>query len=93
MLIKDASNPTPFFTRKEPPAFFKTEADRVRYWEKEKKIWLDGYSEDVNGMLYFYATQCILKDRISAKLYYPTVRDADVLIFKHIVHEKKEILS
>lgn len=90
MLIKDASNPTPFFTRKEPPIFFKTETDRLRYWEKEKKIWLDGYSDDVNGMLYFYATQCILKDRISAKLYYPTVRDADVLIFKHIEQAMKD---
>lgn len=84
MLIKDASNPTPFFTRKPIPEVFKTEVDRQKYWAKEKKRWLDGYSEDINGMLYFYATQCILKDRITAKLYYPTVRDADVLIFKNI---------
>jgi hypothetical protein len=84
MLIKDASNPTPFFTRKPVPEVFKTEVDRQRYWAKEKKRWIEGYSEDVNGMLYFYATQCVLKDRITAKLYYPTVRDADVLIFKNI---------
>jgi len=84
MLILDKSNPTPFFTRKPTPEHFKTEVDRQKYWAKEKKTWIDGYSDDVNGMLYFYATQCILKDRLSAKLYYPTVRDADVLIFKEI---------
>jgi hypothetical protein len=90
MLIKDASNPTPFFTRKPVPELFRTEVDRQKYWAKEKKRWIDGYSEDINGMLYFYATQCILKDRITAKLYYPTVRDADVLIFKNIEEGYKQ---
>jgi hypothetical protein len=40
MLIKDSSNPTPFFTRKPVPEVFKTEVERQRYWAKEKKRWL-----------------------------------------------------
>lgn len=89
-LIIDKANPKPFFVRKPTPETFKTTLDQQKYWEKEKKIWMDGYSEDVNGMLYFYATQCVLKDRITAKLYYPTVRDADVLIFKEIERGQRE---
>jgi hypothetical protein len=93
MTIIDKSNPTPFFVRKPIPETFKTSLDKQKYWEKEKKIWVDGYSQDVNGMLYFYATQCMLKDRVTAQLYYPIVRDADVLIFKEIERSQKKGLS
>jgi hypothetical protein len=84
MTIIDKSNPKPFFTRKPTPTTFKTELERQRYWGKEKEIWHKGYSDDVNGMLYFYATQVTLKDRVTGRLDYPNVRDAEVEIFTHI---------
>lgn len=84
IIIDKIKDPTPFFTRKEKPSFFKTTLDEQKYWANEKKIWEEGYSTDVNGMLYFYATQVILKDRVTGKHYYPTVRDADVFIFNEL---------
>ncbi len=83
-VIDKIKDPAPFFTRKEKPSSFKTTLDEQKYWANEKKLWIDGYSEDVNGMLYFYATQVILKDRVTGKHYYPTVRDADVFIFNQL---------
>ena len=91
--IIDKINPTPFFVRKPIPTSFKTEVEKQKYWAKEKEIWHKGYSDDVNGMLYFYATQCILKDRVTGQLDYPIVRDADVMIFKHIEESHKNGLA
>jgi len=82
--IIDKSNPKPIFVRTPMPTTFKSELERQRYWGKEKEIWHKGYSEDVNGMLYFYATQVTLKDRVTGRLDYPNVRDAEVVIFNHI---------
>ena len=84
MLILDKSNPRPFFKRKPIPEFFKTEYDRQKYWENEKKIWHDGYNSDVNGMCYFYGTQIKLKDRVTAKIDYPIIRDVEVLVFNEL---------
>ncbi len=84
IIIDKIKDPTPFFTRKEKPSVFKTTLDEQKYWANEKRLWIDGYSDDVNGMLYFYATQVMLKDRVTGKHYYPTVRDADVFIFNEL---------
>jgi hypothetical protein len=84
MLIKDASNPTPFFVRKPIPSIFKTEVEKQRYWAKEKKIWIDGYSPEVNGMCYFYGTQIKLRDRVTAKIDYAQIRDVEVKVFTEL---------
>lgn len=84
MLIKDASNPTPFFKRKPIPETFKTEVERQRYWSKEKEVWVNGYSPEVNGMCYFYGTQIKLKDRVTAKIDYPIIRDVEVKVFSEL---------
>lgn len=93
MLIKNASNPTPFFTRKPIPTVFKTEVDRQRYWAKEKKIWIEGYSPEVNGMCYFYGTQIKLKDRVTARIDYPTIRDVEVKVFTELGESLKNAES
>jgi len=84
IIIDKIKDPAPFFTRKEIPNIFKTTLDEQKYWAKEKKYWLEGYNVDINGMLYFYATQIMLKNRRTGELYYPTVRDADVFIFNEL---------
>ena len=89
-IIDNIAPPAPFFTRKPKPTTFKTELDEKRYWEKEKQRWIEGYNSDINGMLYFYATQIWLKDRNTGELYYPTVRDADVFIFNELKRSMDE---
>lgn len=92
VVIDKIKSPTPFFTYKPKPTF-NTEIERQRYWAKEKERWINGYSEDVNGMLYFYATQIKLKNRITGEIFRPTVRDADVLIFNELKKSMDEGLS
>jgi hypothetical protein len=91
--IHDKSNPKPFFTRIPTPTSFKTTVDEKKYWEKQKKYWIDGYNSDINGMLYFYAQEVKLKDRIKGKIFYPTVRDADILIFNELKRSLDERTS
>jgi hypothetical protein len=93
IIIDKIKDPTPFFTRKDKPTMFKTTLDEQKYWAKEKERWVEGYSEDVNGMLYFYATQIMLKDRITGAHYYPTVRDADVFIFNELKNCMRDGIS
>jgi len=80
IVVDKIKDPAPFFTRKPHPTTFKTTYEEQKYWAQQKKYWVEGYNEDINGMLYFYAQEIILKDRIRGSMYYPTVRDADVLI-------------
>lgn len=80
IIVDKIKAPAPFFTRKPHPTVFKSAYEEEKYWAKQKKYWIEGYSEDVNGMLYYYAQEIMLKDRIRGLMYYPTVRDADVLI-------------
>ena len=80
IIVDKIKSPSPFFTRKPHPTVFKSTYEEQKYWAQQKKYWVEGYNEDINGMLYFYAQEIILKDRIRGSMYYPTVRDADVLI-------------
>lgn len=89
-IIDKTAPPAPFFTRVPRPEIFKTELERQKYWAKEKERWINGYNSDIGGMLYFYATQIKLKDRLSGEIYYPTVRDADMLIFSQLEECRKE---
>lgn len=89
IVIDKIKAPAPFFTRKPKPTVFKTEADKLRYWAKEKEYWLNGYNQDIGPMLYFYATQVKLKDRVTGSIDYPIVRDADVIIFQQLEECRK----
>ena len=88
-IIDKIKAPAPFFTRTPAPTIFKTEADKLRYWAKEKEYWINGYNEDIGPMLYFYATQIQLKDRLTGSIDYPIVRDADVIIFQQLEECRK----
>jgi len=93
IIIDKIKEPTPFFVRKPHPTVFKTDLEKQRYWAKQKKYWVEGYSEDVNGMLYFYAQEVMLKNRVTGQKYYPTVRDADVLISRELKSAMEEGVS
>lgn len=79
IIIDKIKIPAPFFTRKEMPSVFKTTLDKQKYLAEEKRRWIEGYG-GLNGMLYYYATQVILKDRLKGIKYYPTVRDVEAEI-------------
>lgn len=79
-IVDKIKDPSPFFKRIPHPTNFRTALEEQKYWAKQKKYWVEGYNEDINGMLYFYAQEVMLKDRVRGNFYYPTVRDADVLI-------------
>ena len=81
-IVDKIKPPAPFFTRKPHPTIFKTTLDEQKYWANQKKMWVEGYNEDINGMLYFYAQEVMLKDRVRGTLDYPIVRDADILMSK-----------
>jgi hypothetical protein len=89
-IIDKTHPPAPFFTYKPRLEIFKTTLEEQRYWAEEKRRWIEGYNEDINGMLYFYATQIKIKDRVRGTIFRPTVRDADVAIFKAIEQAQKE---
>jgi hypothetical protein len=89
-IIDKTAPPAPFFKRKPKPQNFKTSIERQRYWAKEKEYWVNGYNQDIGGMLYFYATQIKLKDRVTGDIDYPIVRDADVLIFSQLEESQKQ---
>ena len=82
IIVDKIKAPAPFFTRKPHPTIFKSTYEEQKYWAGQKKLWVEGYSEDVNGMLYFYAQEIMLKDRVRGTLDYPIVRDADILMSK-----------
>lgn len=60
-----------------PPPTFRTSLEKQRYWAEEKRKWIEGYSEDVNGFHYFYMTQCLIKIGTSGEVDRPKWRDCD----------------
>jgi hypothetical protein len=88
-VIDNVEPKSPIFTYTPPPAIFKTEYEEQKYWQEEKRRWLEGYG-DMTGALYFYATQIKLKNRVTGEIFRPTVRDADLEIFKAIEDARKE---
>ena len=83
VIIDKIKPPSPIFTRVPHPTVFKTTLEQQKYWAKQKKYWIEGYNEDVNGMLYHYCNEIKLKDRVRGLIFYPTARDADVLMSQH----------
>lgn len=59
------------------PPTFRTTLEKQRYWAEEKRRWIEGYSDDVNGYHYFYMTQCFIKIGTSGEIARPKWRDCD----------------
>jgi hypothetical protein len=66
----------------EPPPTFRTKLEMDRYYAEEKRRWIEGYSEDINGYHYFYLTQCKIKSGNTGALIRPFWRDCDTWIFQ-----------
>jgi len=88
-IIDNTKPKSPIFTYQPIPTIFRTELDEQKYWVEEKRRWIEGY-EDMTGALYYYATQIKLKDRVTGRIFRPTVRDADLEIFRAIQDAKAE---
>jgi hypothetical protein len=87
--IIDNTKPRAPIFEYEPTPIFRTTLEEQKYWQEEKRRWLEGYGE-MTGPLYYYATQIKLKDRLTGRIFRPTVRDADLIIFKAIEDAQKE---
>ena len=65
-----------------PVPTFRTKLEMDRYYAEEKRRWIEGYSEDINGYHYFYLTQCKIKGGNTGALIRPEWRDCDTWIFQ-----------
>lgn len=71
-----------------PKPTFKKSIDKLRYWEQQKKYWIEGYN-GLPGSFYFYIQECIIKDRVTGKLFRPQARDVDLLVFERVESARK----
>ena len=86
MIILDKTKPPkPFFIREPIPTTFKNTYEKQKYWANEKKKWIEGISEDVNGWAYYYGSQIILRHRNTGAQYYPEIRDVEVWLLKEVM--------
>jgi len=91
--IIDKKNPKSLFTYIPKPVF-KTELERIKYWELQKERWINGYG-GLTGMHYFYMQECFIKSGTGGEYIRPTWRDVDSLIFGEIdkcLKENKALL-
>lgn len=81
MEIIDHISPAPkWVPPPDKPKIFKSEYEKTKYWEGEKKLWREGYGEGyahLCGMHYYYLTQGTLKDGSDANYIRPKYRDCD----------------
>jgi hypothetical protein len=89
MEIIDKSAKPPIFIWEGKPSIFKTKLEEVRWWEEEKRRWLEGYN-GISGLMYFYCTQVKLKNRVTGEIGLPIARDAELLIFDAIDEARKK---
>ena len=64
------------------PQFF-NDTHKIKYWEEEKRKWIDGYN-GLTGIHYFYLTQCFIKSGTDGEHIRPRWRDVDAIIFGEI---------
>jgi len=80
MYIIDHINPAPKWVAPAPKEVFRTDLERQRYWEEEKRRWREGYGDGEShlvGMHYFHLTQGWIKDGSDGTLIRPKYRDCD----------------
>lgn len=86
-LPKIGKKKKPIFTY-EPPPLFTTQLEEQRYWEEEKRRWVEGYN-DLPGTFYYMVTQGWVKDRITGIISRPEVRYVDLYIHEFINNQRK----
>lgn len=72
------------YQHKEKPAF-RTEFEREKYWDNEKKKWIEGYS-GLSGMHYYYIQEGWIKDGTDGTYIRPNYRDCDEWIINELHH-------
>lgn len=87
-ILNKFNPPAPIYTRKPPPDF-KNDVERQKYWEKKKRLWLEG-NGDLTGMHIYYLDEVLLYNRVTGESMYPICRDVDVLIFHEIERLRKQ---
>lgn len=78
----------PLYTYQPKPSF-KTDLDRIKYWEVQKERWINGYG-GLTGIHYFYMQECWIKSGTGGEYIRPYWRDVDSLIFGEIERCLKE---
>lgn len=76
------TNKKPLYIHQPKPSF-KTELDRIKYWELQKERWINGY-QGITGIHYFYMQECLIKSGTGGDYIHPRWRDVDSLIFGEI---------
>lgn len=66
-----------------PKPTFKSEYEKEKYWDEEKKKCLEGIGE-IPGTLYHKTMHQVIRHRVTGKLLHPTCRDVDLLIHQSI---------
>ena len=84
VIINKKPGGSPMFVRTPHPTDFRTTLEKEKYWANEQKLYIEGYNEDINGMLYYYLKNIKLKNRNDGSEYYPECRDVEILIFKEM---------
>lgn len=87
-ILKEFKRNEPIYKRKPKPSF-KNEYERDKYYDKKKRVWLEG-ADGLTGMHIYYLEEILLENRVTAETYYPICRDIDVLLF-HKIEELRKI--
>jgi hypothetical protein len=85
-IIHKKKTNSPIYVR-EPIPLFRTTLDEQRYWEEEKRRWVEGY-QGMPGTFYYSVTQGWIKDRISGITSRPDIRAVDLHIHEFIEKQR-----
>ena len=77
----------PIYTRKPIPNF-KTEAEKIKYYEKKYELWRNGDGK-LTGMHLYYLDNIKLANRVTGEETFPICRDIDVVVFHEIERLRK----
>lgn len=88
MLIIDHTKPSAPIWEYTPVPVFKTTVEKQRYWDKQNKLWVEGYA-DIPGTLIFKTQECVCKHRITGQPFRPQARYADLMIHQFIDQQRK----
>lgn len=81
-------SPAPIWEYKPVPTF-KTSLEQSRYWEDQKKLWLEGY-EDIPGTLIYKTQMYEGKNRITGQSFRPKARFADLMVHQFLRDCKRD---
>lgn len=77
----------PIYVRKPIPNF-KTEAEKIKYYEKKYELWRNGDGK-LTGMHLYYLDNIKLANRVTGEETFPICRDIDVVVFHEIERLRK----